>query len=245
MTSTPLYSLENITMQYGKRTVLNIGQLQVHPGELLTIVGPSGAGKSTLLRLLGLLEAPTNGTCTLHLDGTDYDHRTAPIDIRRQIAMVFQNPHLLSRRVRANVAYSLRVRGNRNGTVRINDMLERVAMLKLQNAHPQQLSGGELQRVALARALIIEPNILLLDEPTANLDPYNVRLIEDLLQEQRQQHQTTVILITHNIFQAKRLADRVAFLFEGELIEVASSDVFFNNPQHPRTAAFVSGDLVY
>lgn len=241
----PIYTLDHAKQQYGDRVVLDVDALTVAPGELLTIVGPSGSGKSTLLRLMGLLESPSAGTLNFCIDNAAYTNETAPIEVRRQIAMVFQNPYLLSRSVKANVAYGLRLRGNRNGTARINSILERVSMNHLQNARPNQLSGGELQRVALARSLILEPRVLLLDEPTANLDPYNVRLIEDLLSEQREARQTTIVLITHNIFQARRLADRVAFLFEGKLVEVAPAEAFFDDPQDPRTKAFISGDLVY
>ncbi len=241
----PIYTVQNLRQQYGKREVLRITSLQVQPGEFLAIVGPSGAGKSTLLRLLGLLEAPSAGQVLLNMDEKSHSFKDISTEVRRQIAMVFQKPFLLSRSVRANVAYGLRVRGNRNGTARIDAILERIAMSHLENARPWELSGGELQRVALARSIILEPRVLLLDEPTANLDPYNVRLIEDLLQEQRQTRNTTIVMITHNIFQARRMADRVAFLFEGELVEVAAAAAFFENPHDPRTASFLSGELVY
>ena len=102
-----------------------------------------------------------------------------------------------------------------------------------------------MQRVAVARALVLEPQVLLLDEPTANLDPYNVRLIEDLIREQHQSYHTTIILVTHNVFQAQRLATRVALILDGELVEVAPTEQFFASPRDPRTAAFISGDLVY
>ena len=159
--------------------------------------------------------------------------------------MVFQKPILLARSVRANVAYGLSLRGQHNIDDRVDSMLERVDMLKLADAPAHTLSGGELQRVALARALILEPRVLLLDEPAANLDPHNVRLIETLLREQHQNHPLTLILVTHNIFQAKRIATRVALLLDGELAEIAPTDSFFDAPQDPRTTAFISGDLVY
>jgi tungstate transport system ATP-binding protein len=102
-----------------------------------------------------------------------------------------------------------------------------------------------MQRVAVARALVVEPRVLLLDEATANLDPANVRIIEDLVREQHEQAGTTIVLVTHNVFQARRLAMRVAFILEGELIEVAPVEAFFSAPRDPRSAAFVSGELVY
>ena len=241
----PVYTVTNLVKTYGARTVLRIPALTVEQGEILALVGPSGTGKSTLLRLLALLEAPTAGSVTLHTQGQEVAYSTASIDQRRQFVMVFQRPALLSRSVYANVAYGLRMRGQRDGRARIEAVLERVALDHLANARPHTLSGGEMQRVAVARALICEPHILLLDEPTANLDPYNVRLIEGLVAEQHARHGTTVVLVTHNVFQARRLATRVALLLEGEVVEVAPTEEFFTAPRDPRTAAFVSGDLVY
>lgn len=243
--TTPLYNLTHIQQRYGARTVLKMPHLHIQAGEVLTLVGPSGAGKSTLLRLLALLEAPTQGNLSLNLNGHAVSHQTATIQDRRELVMVFQRPVLLSRSVRTNVAYGLRLRGERDVDARVNTVLERVALRHLAEVPSHTLSGGEMQRVALARALVLEPRILLLDEPTANLDPYNVRLIEKLVSEQQARYNTTIVLVTHNIFQAKRLASRVALLLDGELVEVAPVQAFFDAPQDPRTATFISGDLVY
>ncbi len=240
-----LYTLQNVVQTYGARTVLHIPDLVIEQGEIFGLVGPSGAGKSTLLRLLALLETPAHGDLTLHLDGRQVNAGTATTGDRRQAVMVFQRPALLSRSVRANVAYGLRVRGEHDGQARIDAALARVALTALEDASPRTLSGGEMQRVAVARALVLEPRILLLDEPTANLDPYNVRLIESLIREQHETHGATVILVTHNIFQAQRLATRVALLLDGALVEVAPTGTFFDAPRDPRTVAFVSGEYVY
>jgi tungstate transport system ATP-binding protein len=159
--------------------------------------------------------------------------------------MVFQRPLLLNRSVAANVAYGLQLRGQNSTQARVAAVLARVGLSDYVRAHPQTLSGGEAQRVALARALVLEPKILLLDEPTANLDPFNVGLIENLIRGQHEQYDTTIVLVTHNIFQARRMATRVAFLLEGELVEVGPTERFFNASRDPRTAAFVSGDLVF
>ncbi len=245
MSETPIYTLQSVRQIYGPRTVLNIPSLAIRQGEIVAIVGPSGAGKSTLLRLLAMLERPSQGILTLNMEGQTVTDQTVSIEQRRCLVMVFQRPALLSRSVYDNVAYGLRVRGNRNGHVRITEALERVSMLEMAGAHPRTLSGGEAQRVALARALVLEPRILLLDEPTANLDPANVRLIEGLVRDQHVQAGTTTVIVTHNIFQARRLATRVLFLLSGELVEDAPVEAFFNAPSDPRTAAFVSGDLVY
>ena len=220
-----LYTLADVEHRYAQRTVLHIPLLEIYDGEILALVGPSGAGKSTLLRLLALLESPARGTLHLHIGQRRVTKDSAQIGDRRQIGMVFQRPILLSRSVRANVA--------------------QVAMLDLADSKSQTLSGGEMQRVALARALILEPRVLLLDEPTANLDPYNVRLIETLLCEHNQKYRTTMVMVTHNVFQAKRLASRVALLLDGELVEVAPTTSFFDSPVDRRTSAFISGEFVY
>jgi len=125
---------------------------------------------------------------------------------------------------------------------RVQAALERVGLGHLAHTRARTLSGGEAQRVALARALVLQPDALLLDEPTANLDPYNVGLIEDLI---RAHGEMTVVLVTHNVFQAKRLADRVGLLLNGQLIELAATDRFFNAPIDPRTRAFINGEMVY
>jgi len=243
--SAPLYTVRDLTHRYADRTILAIEALDVQPGEILALVGPSGAGKSTLLRLLALLERPSAGRVQMQLNGRAVSETTATMDERRRVTMVFQRPVLLSRSVRANVAYSLRIRGQRDTRGAVERVLARVSLTHLADAPAHTLSGGELQRVALARALVVEPRVLLLDEPTANLDPANVRLIEGLIREQHAQYGTTIVLVTHNVFQAQRLATRVALILEGELIEVGATAAFFESPQDPRTAAFVSGDLVY
>ena len=236
-----IYRVENLRKVYGERVVVDIEQLEVRRGEVLALVGPSGAGKSSLLRLLNFLESPTSGT--LAYEGQTL-HSSAPLDVRRQVTTVFQRPVLLRSNVRENVAYGLRLRGWRvNG--RVTDMLSRVGLETLAKSPAHKLSGGEMQRVALARALVIDPTVLLLDEPTANLDPYNVGLIEDIVRQDNREHGTTVVLVTHNVFQARRLAHRVGLMLSGRLVEVADTATFFDSPSDPRTAAFVRGDMVY
>jgi tungstate transport system ATP-binding protein len=240
-----VYQLKHVRQNYDGRTVLKLDSLDIQGGEILAIVGPSGAGKSTLLRLLAMLEAPSEGQVTLSLNGQDYTYASLSVEIRRQIAMVFQRPILLSRSVRANVAYSLNIRGKRKNDPIVDDVLERLAISHLEKAKPNTLSGGEMQRVAIARAMVVKPDVLILDEPTVNLDPQNIRIIEQFLLEQHQENATSIIIVTHNIFQAKRLADRVALIYDSELIEVADTQTFFENPKDERTAAFTSGHLIY
>lgn len=245
MSSEIIYQLRNLTQVYNGRPVLQIDRLDIYKGEILAIVGPSGAGKSTLLRLLNFLEHPVDGE--LAFENFTPSDEGAPLDIRRKITTVFQQPILLSRSVAANVAYGLKIRKQSRSTIDqvVADMLAKVGLGEMIKTSARTLSGGEAQRVALARALVIEPEVLLLDEPTANLDPYNVKLIEQIVADVNREFGTTVVLVTHNIFQAKRLAHRTALLLEGRLVEIAPTPTFFNAPADPRTAAFVDGDMVY
>jgi tungstate transport system ATP-binding protein len=224
--------------------VLQVDQLDIYAGEIFALVGPSGAGKSTLLRLLNFLEPPTSGRICF-LDTNFNPQRDVPLEMRRRVTTVFQRPLLLNRSVRDNVAYGLRLRGQRNAAQSIENTLAQVGLSALSRQRARTLSGGEAQRVALARAMIIQPSVLLLDEPTANLDPHNVGLIEEAVRTLNQKHGTTLVLVTHNVFQAKRLARRVALMLEGQIVEVADTARFFESPRDPRTKAFVNGEMVY
>jgi tungstate transport system ATP-binding protein len=237
----PLYRLEGILKEFDGRQVVDIDSLEIYPGEILALVGPSGAGKSTLLRLLNFLEVPNRGTLVYRGHRADSG---LPLDLRREVTTVFQRPVLLSTSVRENVAFGLKLRGvSPNGAVA--GLLARVGLHALEQASARKLSGGEMQRVALARALAIRPRVLLLDEPTANLDPYNVGLIEEIVREQHREEKTTIVLVTHNVFQARRLATRAGLLLNGRIVELADTGTFFESPRDPRTGAFVRGEMVY
>ena len=239
-----LYRLRGVTQAYGKRSVLQIDELNIYRGEVLALVGPSGAGKSTLLRLLNFLETPTSGA--IEFAGETFSaSQSLPLAHRRRVTTVFQRPTLLRRSVYKNVAYGLQLRGQRKVDDQIHATLKRVGLDTLAQQPARTLSGGEAQRVALARAMILEPDALLLDEPTANLDPYNVSLIESIVTELNTTSDTTLVLVTHNVFQARRLAHRVAFLLDGRIVEVNDVEAFFESPSDPRTRAFVNGEMIY
>jgi tungstate transport system ATP-binding protein len=239
-----MFTIRDLTKDYENRRVVDISELDIYAGEIFAIVGPSGAGKSTLLRLLNFLENPGSGSITFL--GNKFTAQTEiPLAIRRRVTTVFQRPLLLDRSVWDNVVYGLNLRGRKHINGAAQSVLKRVGLIHLAQQRARTLSGGEAQRVALARAMVIKPDVLLLDEPTANLDPYNIGLIEDIVRQINEDRQTTLVLITHNIFQARRLAHRVALMLEGKIIEVSGVDDFFRSPKDPRTAAFVQGDMVY
>ena len=209
--------------------------LVVAARERTIVIGPNGSGKSTLLRVLHGLVAPTAGTVRWG------DARAAP----RDQAMVFQRPVLLRRSVSANVRYALRLAGvpSRERAARIRAVLDASGLAALAQRPARRLSGGEQQRVALARAAALEPSVLFLDEPTASLDPAASRAIEERV---RAIHAagTTIVMSTHNLAQARRLAERVIFLQAGRLIEATSADEFFNLPRSAEAAAFLEGERV-
>ncbi len=241
-----LFEIDDLVKKYGDRTVLNIPRLTLEKDRIYSILGPNGSGKTTLLRLLNLLETPNSGS--VRYQGITFTGgESARQVMQREMCMVFQKPYMFRTSVYNNVAYGLRLRGIGRSQIkkRVAEVLHYVNMMDFIDKPAQRLSGGEVQRVALARALVIKPNVLLLDEPTANLDPFSVQAVEDIVKGSRDRFGTTVIMVTHNLFQAKRIADETILLFGGEVIEQQPTEQFFNNARDPRTRGFIDGTLVY
>ncbi|HOC17272.1 MAG TPA: ATP-binding cassette domain-containing protein [Vicinamibacterales bacterium] len=236
-----VYRLESVRQEYDGRVVLDIDRLDIARGETLAVIGPSGSGKSTLLRLLQFLEAPSEGRVSF--EGREMNGRVA-LATRRRVSTVFQRPIALTRSVEANVAYGIELRGRRPDAGEIRGLLEALDLAPLARRPAASLSGGEIQRLAVARALATRPDVLLLDEPTANLDPRNVRLVETLVQERRALGMT-IVLATHQIFQARRLADRIALLLDGRIAEAGPAQALLDRPADARTRAFLSGEMIY
>jgi tungstate transport system ATP-binding protein len=168
--------------------------------------------------------------------------------IRRRIGMVLQKPVVLNRSVWNNLAYGLRLREWDEDKVRarVDSELKKLGLEDRRHKNAQTLSGGEMQRLCFARSTIFEPDILLLDEFSANLDPANVGLIERMVMDYAKQSESRcVAVVTHNLFQAKRLCDRIAFMWNGQIVEEADRRKFFENPDDERTASFVRGELIY
>lgn len=239
----PCFRLENVKRAFGDAFALEINDLTVSAGETLTLLGPTGAGKSTLLQILSGLEAETTGTIQHH--GTAFCPHLIPLKVRRSITQVFQHPQLLNTTVKKNVEFGLRLRNQSLPSDKVQSILHRLKLAHLQNQPVRSLSGGQVQLVALARALILKPEVLLLDEPTSHLDPAHVLLVEETIQQESASQAMTIVWATHNLFQAQRVSDRVAFLLDGRLVEVGTPQCLFNTPRDPRTAAFVRGEMVY
>ncbi|HEV8595470.1 MAG TPA: phosphate ABC transporter ATP-binding protein [Thermoplasmata archaeon] len=239
-------AVEGLHKGFDGRPVLRDVRLAVEPGEVFAIVGPSGAGKTTLLRCIDFLTVPDSGA--VRYDGTEAPPDVAGrLALRRRIGMVAQNPLLFRGTVFYNASFGLCVRGVPDAIVaeRTREALESVGLGDRLEAPAKSLSAGEAQRVAFARASVVRPDLLLLDEFTANLDPANVKALEEAVRAYASESGATIVLVTHNLFQAKRLAKRAALLLGGQFIESADADTFFTNPSDPRTGAFVRGEIPY
>jgi tungstate transport system ATP-binding protein len=201
---------------FGRSEILKSINLDIEEGQVLALIGPTGSEKTTLLRLIDLLDQPTEGH--IFFRGADVCHLSSKekLDARRKMAMVFQKPVMFSSSVYENVSYGLKVRGNGKSRAGILRSLEKVGLSGYETRDATTLSGGEMQRIALARAIVINPEILLLDEPTANLDPRSAYAI-DMIIKHLAHGGTTVIMASHNMSQCRRLADKVAVLVDGRI----------------------------
>ena len=221
----------------GKRLIDDIS-FAVRQGPRVMILGPNGAGKSLLLRLCHGLLLPSKGV----IEWAESD----PARVQQQQAMVFQRPVLLRRSVAANAHFGLRLRGvpRRRRRHMVAEALRQGGLAHVANRAARVLSGGEQQRLALVRAWTLQPQVLFLDEPTAHLDPAATRTVEAML-KQFHESGTKLIMTTHDLGQARRLADEVIFLHCGRMLEHTPADTFFNQPQSAEAAAFLEGNLLW
>lgn len=215
---TPIYSLRNIEKRYGKKTALKINSLDLLPGRIYSLSGENGAGKSTLLQLLALLDKPNSGEIRFEGEVVGWRWRDLRRS-RRKITLVHQSPYLFDTTVFQNLLLGLRLRGKvtKSDRQRVLDALQAVGLDGFAERRARELSGGEMQRVALARALVLQPKVLLLDEPTANVDHASSEYFEQLMLELSKQGKT-VIFSSHDGAQAQRLADEILNLSEGRLV---------------------------
>lgn len=232
-----LIEIKNLKKSYGKQSVLDIESLTLPAQAVTAIVGPNGAGKSTLLNILADLLPKDEGEVL-------YDK--CAVVPAKEMTMVFQQPYLIDTTVQKNIAYPLKLRNvslEKQEKI-IKELAEELNLTHLLTKRANALSLGEVQKVALARALSFEPKLLFLDEPCASIDPHATQEIEKLLLKIKKEKQTTILLVTHNLAQAKRIADHVVLLHEGKVVESAEAGMFFAAPAKTLTKKFIEGELL-
>ena len=229
-----------MTKKFGSVTAIDSLSLRLEASNIIVIVGVNGSGKTTLLRLLAGLEEPDFGSIII-------TNSVKKINELRQLStLVFQKTTMFNRTVFSNLEFGLKIRGYEKDTIKkkISEALDIVGLEGFENRNAKKISGGEQQRVALARAFLLEPKILLLDEPTSNLDVNSAKIIEKVLQE-RKKSDNIIVLSTHNLYQAKRLGDEIVHIHDGKIISQAKQKDFFSKPKNKITAKFIKGDLQF
>lgn len=236
----PLIETVNLYQRQGEQDILKNINLTVERGEVFALIGPTGAGKTTLLRLLNLLDLPRSGK--IYYQGVDTAESAGRrAELRRRMAFVFQKPVVFDMNVYDNIATGLKWRKEKKSEIqkKVDRILEMVDLSDYRQRRARTLSGGEVQRVAIARAVVSEPELLLLDEPTANLDPASSMRTEALITDIIRHYNTTIIMATHDMAQGQRLADRVGVMLEGEILQSGDWRQVFNSPQNEDVANFV------
>ncbi len=218
--------LTDVTKAYGDKVVVDSVNLQIREGEILALLGPNGSGKSTILKMLAFIESPTGGEVKFQGKAVNFKNTEKE---RLQSTLVFQKTTVFGTSVYNNVAYGLKLRKVPKETIdrEVKKALKLVKLEGFEKRNSRKLSGGEQQRVAIARALVLNTKLLLLDEPTANLDPKNAGIIEEVIDTVSRENKTTIVMATHNMFQAKKLPHRIALMDEGKITEIGEpAEVF-------------------
>lgn len=237
-----LIEIRNLGKSFGDHEVLKDISLDVHKGEVISIIGPSGCGKSTFLRSINLLEKPTSGS--IMVEGVDILDPDTDVDmLRRKIGMVFQSFNLFPHKtVKENVMLApvkLKIMTEEEASEKADMILKRVGLLNKADQYPSRLSGGQQQRVAIARALAMNPDVMLFDEPTSALDPEMVGEVLKIIKGLAD-YGMTMLVVTHEMGFAREISDRVLFFDEGVIAEENTPDEFFGNPQNERLKDFLS-----
>ncbi len=242
-----MIEFEHVVMNFGEKEVLKDASFSIKNGEIFTFIGPSGSGKTTILRLIDMLERPTSGSISIDGTGVSTLKNRDRIPIRRKMSMVFQKPSPLRGTVFENVAMGLLFRNAAKDDIqaRVPEALELVGLGGYEERKATTLSGGEMQRVAIARAISTRPEILLLDEPTANLDPVSTEKIESLVSALKERFGITIVLSTHDMIQGQRLADRIGVVIDGRIGQIGTSKEIFYQPMNRAVANMVGVENIF
>lgn len=235
---------DNLRKSYGREFELNCS-LEIQCGRTYAMVGPNGSGKSTLLRILALLEHPDTGTVIYQNEGGVVREPFRDLALRRTAVIVPTRAYLFNDTVFNNLAYGLRIRGFMRSEIRerVSKALRDTGLIEKKGHNARELSSGEAQRLCIGRAFAIDPDVLLLDEPTSSLDPYNTRVVEDLILKWREDKDGILIIVTHSLFQARRVSDDIVFMYGGKVIETAATGSFFTSPSTELGRQFVEGKI--
>jgi polar amino acid transport system ATP-binding protein len=239
--------IQNLHKYFGHIEAVKAVNLTIHQGEVVIVIGPSGSGKSTVLRCINHLETPTSGD--IYIEGVHLEDKKTNINaVRAEVGMVFQQfnlfPHLTALE-NVTIAQRLVRKRDKAEADRIGmEQLERVGIPEKAEAYPRQLSGGQQQRVAIARSLAMNPKVMLFDEPTSALDPEMIKEVLDVMLDLAKEGMTMVV-VTHEMGFARAAADRMVFMDGGQVVEIASPEDLYNNPQHQRTKLFLSKILTH
>ena len=231
---TPIQFVD-LSVVLGQKLILDKINCKIKSNSITAVLGPNGAGKSIFLQTI-------NGLVSIQSGRLTFNSMQNNQEIREQQAMVFQTPVLLRRTVMANMQFVSNLRNKKSNQL-LKNLLDKVGLEGYEEKPARLLSGGEKQRLSMARALIVNPNLLLFDEPTANLDPYSLNLIEDLVLEENSIGKT-VIFTTHDMSQAKRLATDVIFLNKGKVLEQTVSKTFFKKPKTFEAQKYINGEIL-
>ena len=256
MSAAPIISIRGLNKAFGETVVLKDFDIDVDPGERISVIGPSGSGKSTLLRILMTLEKPDAGTIEIegeplwqmNKNGSTVPASTAHLrQMRSKIGMVFQHfnlfPHMTALQNVSVAPRQVAQLSKADAEKRASDLLDQVGLGDKLGAYPAQLSGGQKQRVGIARALAMQPKIMLFDEVTSALDPELVGEVLGVLRKLAHETDMTMLLVTHEMRFAQEISDRVAFMDHGRVLELDSPDTIFTNPKETRTREFLNAVL--
>jgi phosphate transport system ATP-binding protein len=241
---------ENVNFFYGGKRALNNININIYENRVTAIIGPSGCGKSTFIRLLNRMNdlIPSSRLeGVINLDGKDINAKEMDVvDIRRRVGMVFQKPNPFPKSILQNLSYGLEIKGDTNverAAAKIEEALKKAALWDevkdRLDSSALALSGGQQQRLCIARCLVVEPEVILFDEPCASLDPISTKKIEELILELKKDY--TIVIVTHNMQQAARVSDYTAFMYLGDLVEFGQTDKIFTIPKDKRTEEYLSG----